>query len=125
MDWRRFFWQLTLPGVAGGRGFSPEQVKRLTYYEARLYASGERSLGGVQKLSAGEAADYIDPAKRRTRPEEAGPVKYLDPGQRERELYLKRFGVPMPDDMVGLPQTFKPKSIGRQSQSSPVKQRPT
>ncbi len=106
--WRLLFHRLTTPGWQGGRGFSPEQVKNLTLYEARLYASDPKSLGGSQKLKADEARELIGESRDPNQP----VVKWADVGQRERELYEKRWGVPMPESCMGSPDEIGRKRMG-------------
>jgi len=71
--------------MAGGRGMSPNDVKDLTIYEVLLYAADERAVKGTQKRPA-DAVPY----------EKKPPKKWLDPLQRERELYERHFGQPAP-----------------------------
>jgi hypothetical protein len=94
LSWKQVFWRLVQPPEIGGHGLSPDAVKRLTLFELRLYGSDEHAAGGIQRMSLADAQalGYLPPP---------GPRKtYADPVARERELYEKHFGKPMPEHLV-------------------------
>lgn len=93
--WRYWFYQITRPVELGGLGLSPAIAKQLTLYEARFYSSPQEAIGGTRKMGIFEARKFCGDkmAKR-------APKKWPDRKKRMAELYEKRFGKPMPDDML-------------------------
>jgi len=93
--WRFWLWQVTRPVELGGLGLSPESAKRLTFYEARLYTSAQEEVGGTRKMDLYEARKFC-----RSKMANREPKKWPDRKKRMAELYEKRFGKPMPEDML-------------------------
>jgi len=101
-SWKQVVWQLIQPPEWGGHGLSPDDAKRLTFHQARLIRTDAKGLGGVQRMSTKDARAMLG------LPPPGPPKKWADPIARERELYEKRFGHPMPAGVTpGIPEHLK------------------
>jgi hypothetical protein len=67
----------------------------MTIYEFRLYTSDPETLGGTRKMGVDEARKFCGDKMGKPKPK-----KWPDRKKRLAELYEKRFGKPMPEDML-------------------------